>query len=90
MTSISLDGITITGYEFDSSTPFYQANGLEPSSWHALRIKNVTDYGRLECITDAVQQETPIPDMPAKASNDPPYILIGLGILGLLVLRTIL
>jgi len=72
LTSISLDGITISDYEIDNTTPWYTGTEFEPATWHSLRIKNATNYGRLNCITNSTPVTPYAPVMNPSVENKSP------------------
>lgn len=68
ITKIAEDGLYVLS--FDNSSDYYIGTGYLPESWHKLKIYNQTDFGQLNCTTDAVPvTPTPIPIMPSTESN---------------------
>lgn len=85
ITKIAEDGLYVLS--FDNSSDYFIGTGYSPESWHKLKIYNETDFGQLNCTTDAVPiTPTPIPIMPSTESNVNPVNLFSYWPYALLVL----
>jgi PKD repeat protein len=62
ITAVSIDSLFIT--TFDNSSNTISASGLQPQTWHTLRLYNATSNGTLICVTNASVTPTPTPYIP--------------------------
>jgi PKD repeat protein len=67
LTAISFDGLFELA--FDNTTDSIVFNNLQPSTWHRFKIYNETEWGMLNCTTNATPvTPTPLPVMPSTDS----------------------
>jgi len=83
ITKLSLDGVFLPA-DIDNSSPFLNTYGFSGDTWHMLKVYNVTDYGRLNCKTNASALGGQVDVYPVSQTPISPYLAaIGLIITGI-------
>jgi PKD repeat protein len=80
---LSLDGVFLNA-DIDNSSPSLTTYGLTGNTWHALKVYNITDFGRLNCKTNASGMGGQVSVYPVSQTPVSPYLAaVGLIITGI-------